>query len=430
MKIYFFFQLFLMFFFNANLFGQPKVILKFDDLMAYNGTFTGKPIMDYLIQKEVKFSYGVIANSLDDTAYKTLIPYINAKDKNGDTLLEIWNHGLEHTCNEFLGTNYEYQKFHIDIATQRVKNFLGIQMHTFGSPCNANDSITNQVLSNDTNYKVFFQNNFEDTSSKNLLFLKWPDVQVEKVLGDPNYSFFVNNYNSIIRYNTKYMILTCHPNNWTPAQLEQFRSVIDFLIERKHEFVLPFDYYNSFNLLAPTDLVAKVLTPYKVNLSWTDNSTSEYNYKIERSSDGINWITIGTCPENSTNYLDDNIYSVSGFYDYRVYANCGIKSELSNISSVTNLNTKPIEYNLNISVFPNPSVDKTVIKWSQAKAGVVSCYIYDINGSRKKTVFQGQYSSGEYQFSLDVSDLKSGVYFCCLYTQFGNLKTKILVLEN
>lgn len=430
MRTIIFFKIFL-FFFLTSFAMPPKIIIKFDDLSALNGNYTGKIAMDYLINKKVKFSYGVIANQLDNTSLITLKPYLNATDDNENKLLEIWNHGLDHTCTEFANiTSYTSQKTHFDNATQLVNKYLGIQMHTFGSPCNANGEITDRIINEDISYNVFFLANVAKISPTRILYLNWPRVEIENGIGNPEYEFFVKNYNLNIRYSPKYMILQGHPNGWTTLQFEQFKLIIDFLIDKGSEFVLPNDYYSSFNLFPPTNLVAKAVTPYKVNLSWNDNSTTEYNYKIERSGDGINWITIGTCPKNSTSYFDDNIYSISGFYNYRVYSNCGIKSEFSNISVVTNLNAKPIQYTLNISVFPNPSEYKITIKWSQAKSGFVSCYIYDINGKWKRTAFQGQYSSGEYYFPLDVSDLNSGTYFCLLNTQFGNLTTKILVFDN
>ena len=137
----------LIFLLGILIYGQstaaPRIFIKLDDLYAQDGTYTGKAAMDYLIEKKIKFSYGIIANRLDNTSLASLAPYMNAVDANGDKLLEIWNHGLEHTCTEYSGTSYAYQKFHFDESARLVQKYLGIQMHSFGSPCNANDSITN-----------------------------------------------------------------------------------------------------------------------------------------------------------------------------------------------------------------------------------------------------------------------------------------------
>ena len=62
---------------------------------------------------------------------------------------------------------------------------------------------------------------------------------------------------------------------------------------------------------APTNLTATATSPSRVNLAWTDNATAETGYKIERSTDGVNFTQIVTLPANSrlhqhrTHRLDD-----------------------------------------------------------------------------------------------------------------------------
>jgi len=58
--------------FSFAAFAQHKVILKLDDIGVKNGVCVAKPVMDYLLQKNIKASYGVIANRLDSTALSTL----------------------------------------------------------------------------------------------------------------------------------------------------------------------------------------------------------------------------------------------------------------------------------------------------------------------------------------------------------------------
>lgn len=418
-------------FIYINSLASPKIIIKLDDLSALNGACSGKSVMDYLIWKEVKFSYGVIANRLDNTSLKTLSPYLNAKDSNGDLLFEVWNHGLEHTCNEFSGS-YINQKNHFDQATQLVKKYLGIQMHSFGSPCNTNNDITNQVVSEDQNYNVFMLCNIIPNSSKGFLALSWPRVEFENGTGNPECDFFVKNYNTTIRYSPKYMILQGHPNNWTTAQFEQFKLIIDFLIAQGCEFVLPYDYYNSLQVKSAPILQAEIITATQVKLNWIDNNNLKINFKIERTEDSLKWVNIGTSNENSTNsYIDNNIITKSGKCYYRIQPNIGIKTVYSNVVHVTNLNTDtielPIQNELAISLFPNPCLDETTIKLNMVKAGIVSCNIYDLNGKLMKEVFYGQVSKGEHQFPCNVSNFSPGIYFCNLITPFGPLAKKIVV---
>jgi hypothetical protein len=41
-----------------------------------------------------------------------------------------------------------------------------------------------------------------------------------------------------------------------------------------------------------------------VNLNWTDPCTNEQEFKIERSTDSINWIRIGSARRNATSFSD------------------------------------------------------------------------------------------------------------------------------
>ncbi len=48
---------------SSALFAAPRIIIKFDDLNLSGSTCSGYKVMDYLIEKQVKFSFGSIANT-------------------------------------------------------------------------------------------------------------------------------------------------------------------------------------------------------------------------------------------------------------------------------------------------------------------------------------------------------------------------------
>ena len=69
---------------------------------------------------------------------------------------------------------------------------------------------------------------------------------------------------------------------------------------------------------APTNLIATVIPPWQINLSWTDNSSNEDGFRIERSSGGA-WSTLATVAANTTSYQDKT--PTPGIaYSYRVFA--------------------------------------------------------------------------------------------------------------
>jgi hypothetical protein len=90
----------------------------------------------------------------------------------------------------------------------------------------------------------------------------------------------------------------------------------------------------SPSLGAPTNLVATATAANRIHLSWTDNSTGETGFKIERF-DGINFVQVATVSAGLTNYDDANLQS-SVNHTYRVRAfNTAGDSAASNTEDAT-----------------------------------------------------------------------------------------------
>src|ERR1035441_64708 len=70
---------------------------------------------------------------------------------------------------------------------------------------------------------------------------------------------------------------------------------------------------------APSNLTASVISALQIGLSWTDASTNEDGFKIERSLDGINFTQIAQVLPNTTNYRNATLFP-STTYSYRVRA--------------------------------------------------------------------------------------------------------------
>ncbi|MBI5946438.1 MAG: hypothetical protein HY864_18910 [Chloroflexi bacterium] len=84
---------------------------------------------------------------------------------------------------------------------------------------------------------------------------------------------------------------------------------------------------------APTLLAAVATAGLQVDLSWTDNSTNEASFKVERSADGeTGWAEIGTTAANVITYSNTGL-NAGTQYCYRVRASNSIgDSEYSNVS--------------------------------------------------------------------------------------------------
>ena len=85
---------------------------------------------------------------------------------------------------------------------------------------------------------------------------------------------------------------------------------------------------------APTGLAAATVSDTQLSLLWTDNSTNETNFKVERQN-GTNWVVVATLPANTTFYIDGGLTAAT-MYTYRVNAvNAGGSSAYTNLISAT-----------------------------------------------------------------------------------------------
>lgn len=401
---------------------SPKIILKLDDFQGQKGSSLATTIMNVLKEKQVKAAFGTIALRFDSTAPDVLNSYINSKNDDGEPLFEIWHHGLDHVNPEFKGTTYEYQKLHFDSATQIIKNLLGIQMHSFGTPYNASDAITNTVISEDSNYKVFMLPSINAPASTGILNLKHR-VNIEISTGEVDFAHFVTNYNTYKDTYKDYMLLQGHPNNWTAAKIEQMNQILLFLASQNCEFVLPYEYYLSLSLTAPTGFTAEIQQDNKIKLSWQENTTSEYNYIVERSENQEDWSNIATCPQVATTYTDESI-SVGKKYYYRVCSSCGIKSGYSNIVEINftsnDINTTKNPKKQVFSIYPNPCKDKLTINYNLS--GLVTCDLLDLSGKLQKRLFSENHACEVERFvRIDCADIPVGIYLCRLNSDYLTL---------
>lgn len=87
----------------------------------------------------------------------------------------------------------------------------------------------------------------------------------------------------------------------------------------------------------PSDLSALTVSSSEIGLSWTDNSSDESEFEIERSPGGAgSFANVGTVNANVTTYSDSGGLSPDTTYDYRVRATNGAgNSGYSNTASAT-----------------------------------------------------------------------------------------------
>ena len=117
---------------------------------------------------------------------------------------------------------------------------------------------------------------------------------------------------------------------------------------------------------APTGLTAAPVNSTQINLAWTDNATNEISYKIEHSTDGVNFTTAATPPLNTTNFQDTGLTPLTTYF-YRVRAsNAAGDSSNATASATTLVGPPPAPTGLTatpgdaqVSLFWNPSGSAT-----------------------------------------------------------------------
>ncbi len=89
----------------------------------------------------------------------------------------------------------------------------------------------------------------------------------------------------------------------------------------------------------PSALMATPFSPTQINLSWTDNSSDESNFRIERSPNGSSWTEVGQVSANTTSYSSGGL-TCNTAYSYRVRAYRSADGQYSAYSNVATATTQ------------------------------------------------------------------------------------------
>ena len=93
---------------------------------------------------------------------------------------------------------------------------------------------------------------------------------------------------------------------------------------------------------APTRLKAAAVSPFRIDLSWRDNSDEEEGFRVQRRVEGSSqWIDIGTTAANVTTYSDTGLEPTTSYrYRVRAYRNI-VASAFSNEAAATTPRVMP-----------------------------------------------------------------------------------------
>lgn len=233
------------------------VIFKFDDLKAINnpkspvhGRF--QRLVDYIESKELKASFGIIANSLEEAnpAYYDWISK-HAIEKGGR--FEFWFHGYNHamnmvvdgkTCNaEFSGPSYAYQSENFTKGCKLMQERVGFPFRTFGAAGNAVDATGVRVLEEHPEIKVWLFGKEQKGCTK---FVLARSPELEHSVGKVSFDAFIKGYTA--RRTQTCVTLQGHPGMWSDEMFADFQHIVELLQADGRIFLTPYEYYQRTTL--------------------------------------------------------------------------------------------------------------------------------------------------------------------------------------
>lgn len=229
---------------SENAEKKPVIILKFDDLGAFNVSGFDR-VADECEALGVRCCFGVVVDrtvSGKPSGYQNNENGVFVKMREWYTKgIEIWNHGLHHTKEEYSANTYEQQLADFGEAQKFIKDTTGITMTAFGSPFNNSTEITQKMIAE--NFPEIKAVMFEaDENGVNPGAVYIPDaVNFEKATGVvTDFEAFVEDYRK--KEDKDCLILQGHPGDWSDSSYERFRKIVEFLKSEGVSFAVPTEY--------------------------------------------------------------------------------------------------------------------------------------------------------------------------------------------
>jgi hypothetical protein len=172
--------------------------------------------------------------------------------------------------------------------------------------------------------------------------------------------------------------------------------------------------------VAPTNLVVQDVKSSDITETFTDNSTDELGFKVERSSDGAIWSSFLTLAANTTSFLDQSPVCGGQFF-YRVYAyNQNGNSAFSNIATTGLIDCSPPPPLTDIKVLP--SISSITLDWQTTNDNIT--YLVQVQDELTQTMAldQGLEIS---QLPITLSGLEKGTTYIITITATNDFGTTV-----
>jgi len=170
---------------------------------------------------------------------------------------------------------------------------------------------------------------------------------------------------------------------------------------------------------------------------WETNHNSQPNYMQivnafprAANQDSIHTLTNGLIYHNSiptikekTTFAFENAGGVMWWALQFDYPTTDSRSLLRAMSEMIPNSVEAIKGQQEIQMYPNPLSSIVTINFSNTQSGMMSIYVFDLNGKKVSELYNGNLSAGNFSQSFNVDFLAPGIYTCIITT---NEKVSVL----
>jgi len=232
----------------ATTVGSPKrtvIILKLDDLTSRPHNDGWQRCLDFLSQRQIKCSAGIIGYSLEGE-HPDYFSWIKEQQQSGR--IEFWCHGFmkrsaSDKAGEFEGT-YEMQKAALEKCQRLAQEKLGFTFKAFGPHWSNTNAGTVRALREIPEFTTWMYGNPKDKdASGKYIYPRY--LALEHTTFVPDVERFKEKFEKLVPGHDV-LVLQGHPMAWgKDRRWENFVAIIDFLQSRNCEFMTVSEYYEQ-----------------------------------------------------------------------------------------------------------------------------------------------------------------------------------------
>jgi peptidoglycan/xylan/chitin deacetylase (PgdA/CDA1 family) len=227
--------------------SSKLVVLKLDDVVCGSAGLAvpklWQRVADYLEEKQIKSSMGIIGFSLVD-ANPAYYKWITDR-ATPCGYVEFWHHGfhprtLADPLGEFM-RSYDEQMYSFRMTDSLAYTKMGLQLSVWGPHWSPSNEDTDSILAQMPQIRMTFSYPPNAVHYKGFVFKN--RIDIEFPTHNPDFEAFREDYLEKSKH-WDYFFLQGHPESWnTKARWENFVKIIEYLENEGVRFVTPTELY-------------------------------------------------------------------------------------------------------------------------------------------------------------------------------------------